>query len=322
MPLLVKDFTWTQTEDTVHIRIPIKAVNREKVDMFTADSYIKAHYSPYLFEAFLLHDVDNDNSNCIISDDLITLNLCKRETLKWECLEKELTKPEKKKLRQEILDKSVETAQQQKEDRRIKKSQLNRFTVQQAMEIDTVQHELMDSRKAEETRNAMNALEEWRVNTDEVKKLNRHNGAMELYERKEKKSSGVKIVELDDDDLRTAKLEEKESGAKVTELPQEECQDVKQVKEVNKVTKPVQISRKPKKPEKVPIKSEYIDKKKEEIKKRVLPRLRESGQLEINHTPRTFPTPSRESSANEEQAWLKNITLARRATGREGFLCF
>ncbi|KOB77170.1 putative heat shock protein 70 HSP70 [Operophtera brumata] len=315
MPILVKDFTWTQTDDTVHIRIPIKAVTREKVDLFTADSYIKAHYSPFLFEAFLLHDVDNDNSKCIVSDDLITLDLCKRETLQWECLEKELTKPEKMKLRQEILDKSVEIAQQKKEDRRIKKTQLDRFTVQQAMEIDTKQHDLMDSRKTEETRNAMNALEEWRVNAGEVKKINHRNGAMELYQSKENKNSGAKIIELDDNDPRIAELElkEKGSGAKVAEVPPGDCKDVKQVTEV--LTKSVQVSRRPKKPAKVPIKSEYIDKKKDELSKRVLPRLRQGGQLEINHTPRTFPTPSRESSANEEQAWLKNITLARRATG-------
>lgn len=64
------------------------------------------------------------------------------------------------------------------------------------------------------------------------------------------------------------------------------------------------------------VKSQYVDKKKLEAAKRVLPKLRESSVLEIKHTPRTFPTPSRESKAGEEEAWLKNITVARRATGK------
>lgn len=317
MPILVKDFTWTQTDDTVHIRVPIKAVKREKVDLFTADSYIKAHFSPFLFEAFLLHDVDNDRSKCIVADDLITLDLCKKEHIEWKCLEKELTKPEKMKLRQEILDKAVETAQQQKEDKRIKKTQLNRFTVQQAMDIDTMQYNLMDSRKAEEAGNAMNALEDWRVNVGEAKKPNSHNGAMERYQGKENKTSGVQLVELDDGDPRIAELElkDKESGVKITELTPDECKDIKVDTEV--LTKPKKVLKKPKKPAEVPIKSEYVDKKKEELSKRVLPRLREAGTLEISHTPRTFPTPSRESYAHEEEAWLKNITLARRATGKK-----
>lgn len=317
MPILVQDYTWKQTDDTIHIRIPIKAVKREKVDLFTADSYIKAHFSPFIFEVFLLQDVDNEKSKCIVSDDLITLDLCKIEAIHWECLEKELTKPEKMKLRQDILDKSVETAQQQKEDKRIKNTQLNRFTVQQAMEIDTIQHNLMDSRKTEEATNAMNALEEWRVMSDDAKKEdNCYNREVKLYHGNEHKTSGVKIVELQDDDLRIAELEVNDSGscAKITELNSSECY---KIDPTEIPTKPAKKTKKAKQPGKVPIKSEYVDKKKEELAKRVLPRLREAGQLEITHTPRTFPTPSRESYADEEQAWLKNITLARRATGKE-----
>ncbi|KAI8425976.1 hypothetical protein MSG28_004964 [Choristoneura fumiferana] len=71
----------------------------------------------------------------------------------------------------------------------------------------------------------------------------------------------------------------------------------------------------PRKPVKIPVRSEYVAKKKEEAATRVLPRLRTAGSVEVSHTPRTFPTPSRESAAAEEEAWLRNVTLARRATG-------
>ncbi|XP_013188598.2 dynein axonemal assembly factor 4 [Amyelois transitella] len=283
MPILVKDFTWTQTMDTLHIRIPISPVFKEKVDIFTFDSYVKIHFSPFLFEVFLLHDIDNDKSKCLVKDDIIILDLVKIDSCNWENLEKELTKPEKMKLKQEILEKSQAKAKQEAEDKHIKKTQLDRFTVQRAMDIDTMQHNLMESRRDNERKSAMDALENWRVTS--VNKTNN------FKEETNKTSSGVKIVELPPSD------DEEDKKKAVTT-----------VKKVNKQSLQ-------KKPVKTPVRSEYIEKKKEETAKRVLPKLREAGELIITHTPRTFPTPSRESTALEEETWLKNVTMARRATG-------
>lgn len=41
MPLMVKDYRWKQTEETVTVRIPLKGVPSSKVDIFTSDNYIK-----------------------------------------------------------------------------------------------------------------------------------------------------------------------------------------------------------------------------------------------------------------------------------------
>lgn len=306
MPILVKDFTWTQTAKTVHIRIPQRDVSRDKVDLFTTDCYIKVHFKPFLFEVFLLHDVDNERSTCIIKDDLITLDLCKRDDIEWECLEKDLTKPEKMNLRKEIHDKCQEEAKQTFEDKKVKQSNLDRFTVHQAMEIDSTQHELMDSRKNAETKKAMDALEEWRMNPNKGKiNLNRD------IEFKEKRS-GVTITELPDDDPK-----DEDKGAKIIELTSGDESKKKEPLLMQPPTNPIKKqSKKPvRKPVKTPVRSEFVDKMKEEVAKRVLPKLRETAVLEITHTPRTLPTPSRESKVDEENAWLKNITLARRATG-------
>ncbi|XP_047992970.1 dynein axonemal assembly factor 4-like [Leguminivora glycinivorella] len=286
MPIIVKEFTWKQTAAALNITIPLSQGKKEKVDLFATDTYIKAHYSPFLFEVFLLHDVNIDKSKCLVKEDLIVLDLVKREEREWEQLEKELTKADKMKLRQEILEKCQEKAKEEFEQKRIKKSEMDRFTVQKAMEIDSRHHELMDKRRDEQRKKAMDALEEWRVNTDGNK--------------------GVKIVELPDD---------KENGVVI-----EEITDEKPVPKIERdevaIKKPLQpATPRPKKPVKTPVKSEFVDKKRAEAAKRVLPALRNQGSLEIRHTPRVFPTPSRESARAEEDAWLKNITLARRATG-------
>lgn len=300
MPIIVKDFTWSQSSNTVHIRVRLNPVRHEKVDLFPTDKYIKANFSPFLFEVFLLHDVNIKKSKCLVNDDELILDLAKVEDIVWECLEKELTKDEKMKIRQEVLEKCLEQAKQESEDRRIRKSQLDRFAVQQAMEIDSKQHNLMDSRRDSERKKAMDELEDWRVGKVDDKLMIKDKESKPTPQQERK---GVQIVELPpSEDEKSAEDDKKQ------EITKKEVLQEKPVKTLPKS---------PRKPAKTPIKSEYVEKKKQETAKRVLPKLRQTMCLEVKHTPRTFPTPSRESKAEEEQAWLKNITLARRATGKQ-----
>ncbi|CAB3221521.1 unnamed protein product [Arctia plantaginis] len=234
------------------------------------------------------------------------------EQIEWECLEKELTKEEKMAIRQEVIQKCQEEAKQQSEDRQIKKSQLDRFTVQQAMEIDTKQHNIMDSRRDKVRKEAMEALEEWRVSNthDGNKKQVTDKPKSEGFKAKyitgpQREQNGVAITELPPSDDEWEKDEAKKDSIKTNEAKDNTG------KKVNAPVKKPPV----RKPVKTPVKSEYVERKKEQVAKRVLPRLRQTTNLEITHTPRSFPTPSRESQAEEEQAWLKNITLARRATG-------
>ncbi|XP_034831389.1 dynein axonemal assembly factor 4-like [Maniola hyperantus] len=328
MSILVKDYSWIQSSTNIHIRVPLDPVYKEKVDLFTTDRYIKANFSPFLFEIFLLHDVDIKRSKCIVKDDVILLDLIKKDDAEWESLEKPLTKEEKKTIRQEVLEECQQKAKQDAEDKAIKKSNLDRFTVQRAMDIDNKQHDLMDSRRNEQRKKAMDDLEKWRAST--VK----NNQSL-----KATKNSSVKIVELpsseDEEVEKNARgigaesfIDSENSGVKIVELLSSE-DDVSKDRKINESTKKLaseamvkstKIQAELKKqvlrqPEKKVVKSEYVEKKKEETAKRVLPKLRQMAELQITHTPRTFPTPSRESTAQEEEAWLKNITMARRATG-------
>ncbi|CAG4946586.1 unnamed protein product [Parnassius apollo] len=300
MPIIIKDYTWTQTAQSLSIKIPLNSGNKNNIDLFTTDSYIKINYAPFLFEMFLLHDVDNDKSKCTILDDLIVLDMIKRQEHDWECLEKCLSKEEKKELRQKIYKKSQEEAKERAEQRSIKKSQLDRFTVQRAMDIDSKQHSLMDSRRDAERNKAMNELEQWREtlpnerNNDSYNNshsIEKHYGNTNINKIKFNEYNASKIIEL------TSSDEENDEG-----LSKKNSQQIKNLPIASKIVKQ-------------PIKSEYVEKKKLEAATRVLPKPRETRQLEIKHTPRSFPTPSRESTVKEEEAWLKNVTQARRATG-------
>lgn len=41
MPLLVTDYSWTQTDTTVFIHVPLKAAGAGKVDIVSTDEYLK-----------------------------------------------------------------------------------------------------------------------------------------------------------------------------------------------------------------------------------------------------------------------------------------
>ena len=41
MPILVKDYTWEETEKHVFITVPLKGVMTNKVDILTTEEYIK-----------------------------------------------------------------------------------------------------------------------------------------------------------------------------------------------------------------------------------------------------------------------------------------
>ena len=41
MPLVVKDFSWEETEKMVFITVPLKGVKAQKVDIFSSEEYLK-----------------------------------------------------------------------------------------------------------------------------------------------------------------------------------------------------------------------------------------------------------------------------------------
>ncbi|XP_035520669.1 dynein assembly factor 4, axonemal [Morone saxatilis] len=86
MPLLVTDYCWTQTESTVHISVPLKGAKVGKVDILSADEYLKVHFPPYLFEAFLFEPVDDVRSTAKVGNGVAVISLPKRTNKVWDHL--------------------------------------------------------------------------------------------------------------------------------------------------------------------------------------------------------------------------------------------
>jgi dyslexia susceptibility 1 candidate gene 1 protein len=149
MLLLVKDYTWRQTESVVVIRVPLKGVHYSKVDIFSSDNYIKvyflgllcdshkgvtiffysvllylfvtflillqAHFHPYLFEVFLFASVKEPQNKCTLADGEIVFELQKVECVSWNSLEANLSKVEQQEMRKKVLERAQETAKAEQE---------------------------------------------------------------------------------------------------------------------------------------------------------------------------------------------------------------
>lgn len=50
MPVIVKDYSWTQTESKVYISVPLKGMNSKHVDIFATDEYLKVSDTGSLIE--------------------------------------------------------------------------------------------------------------------------------------------------------------------------------------------------------------------------------------------------------------------------------
>ena len=86
MPILVKDYNWSETLETVNIDVPLKGVNSKKADIFCSDEFIKVNFPPFLFEALLFSEIDDEKSTAKIRDGLISFTLKKKESCLWKQL--------------------------------------------------------------------------------------------------------------------------------------------------------------------------------------------------------------------------------------------
>nr|XP_006812430.1 PREDICTED: LOW QUALITY PROTEIN: dyslexia susceptibility 1 candidate gene 1 protein homolog [Saccoglossus kowalevskii] len=138
MPLAVKDYTWDETETTVHIVVPLKGVKANKVDIFSTDEYIKVSFPPYIFEVALFEPVDDGKGSAQVGNGAIKFDLVKQEPRIWTRLTSVQSgdKDVMKSKRQAAVEAAHARAEQEKNDKAVKKREAERYSVKQQMELE------------------------------------------------------------------------------------------------------------------------------------------------------------------------------------------
>lgn len=165
MPIAVKDYTWRETEKEVVIVLPLKGVSPSKADILTTERYIKVHYPPYLFEAYLEGEVVEERCSVKLGNGTVQFNLVKKEGGVWGrlvALETEEDRHVLAEKRAEAVETVGKTASQLKKVRAEKKREEEKFAVREQMRLEQEERERIEGEKQNEREKADRELQRWK----------------------------------------------------------------------------------------------------------------------------------------------------------------
>ncbi|XP_029010287.1 dynein assembly factor 4, axonemal [Betta splendens] len=162
MPLLVTDYSWTQTESMVYINVPLKGAKAANVDILSTDKYLKVHFPPYLFEAFLFEPVDDQRSTAKVGNGAVVFSLPKRTNNVWEHLMVTTNDKEKKKeIRHEALLQHQDRLSSESRSKADKKQSEKKFTLETMMKLEEEEKEGIQKMKDAEREKTTAELAAW-----------------------------------------------------------------------------------------------------------------------------------------------------------------
>ncbi|MCI4378923.1 hypothetical protein PGIGA_G00221880 [Pangasianodon gigas] len=135
MPLVIRDHTWTQTESSVFIRVPLKAVKPGKVDVLCTEEYLKVSFPPFLFEVFFFEPIDEEKSVAKIGNGVALFTLPKMKQGVWEQLSVNIEKDKQREIREGAIIKSQKKAMEKEEAKALRIHQERKYTLETMMKV-------------------------------------------------------------------------------------------------------------------------------------------------------------------------------------------
>ncbi|XP_041651989.1 dynein assembly factor 4, axonemal [Cheilinus undulatus] len=194
MPLLVTDYSWTQTETMVYISVPLKGATLSKVDIFSTDEYIKVHYPPYLFEAFLFEPVDEGRSTAKVGNGAAVISLPKKTHKVWEDLMIVTDNKEtKKEIRERALLKYQQKLSSESKSKAEQKNAEKKYTLQTMMTLEKEERESIEKMKEMEREKTTAELAAWQLR--QKQKLEEEEEArLKLQNQRENQNKGPAVT--------------------------------------------------------------------------------------------------------------------------------
>ncbi|KAG9273450.1 dynein assembly factor 4, axonemal [Astyanax mexicanus] len=164
MPLLVTDYSWTQTESTVYISVPLKGVKPARVDVLCTDEYLKVSFPPFLCELFLSQPVEEEKSVAKLRNGAAVFTLPKQTAGLWEKLSRDVDKSKQREIREEAILKTQNKAVETTKARATKIQQDKKYTLETMMKLEEEERARIQKIKDEECAKASMELEAWKKN--------------------------------------------------------------------------------------------------------------------------------------------------------------
>ncbi|XP_064169266.1 dynein assembly factor 4, axonemal isoform X1 [Anguilla rostrata] len=164
MPVIVQDYSWTQSETMINISVPLKGMKPGKVDIFATDEYLKVSFPPFLFEVFLFKPIDDDKSVAKIGNGVVIFSLHKKNEGVWEQLS--LKNDDKDKLK-EIRERAVLKAQEKSEAdlkaKATRKQEEKKYALESMMKLEDEERARIKRIKEEEREKVTVEMEAWKI---------------------------------------------------------------------------------------------------------------------------------------------------------------
>ena len=187
MPILVKDYTWRETDYEVSITVPLKGVKSSKADIFSTNRYIKVNYPPYLFEVYLHAPVLEEKCTAKVGNGVVEFILAKEELGVWGRLESEDS--ENKEImsakRAEAIEHAQKAAAKLAEEKAKKKKEEETFAIKQEMKLEEEERERIELIKKNERERTERELEEWKTQKENSKIEKKNSKAVTFSTAKE-----------------------------------------------------------------------------------------------------------------------------------------
>ena len=164
MPILVKDYTWRETDHEVSITIPLKGVKSSKADIFSTNRYIKVNFPPYLFEVHLHAPILEEKCTVKVGNGVVNFILMKEEQGIWQRLESEDSESKELMIekRAEAAEHAQKAAAKLAEEKAKKKKEEETFAIKQEMKLEEEERERIEQVKTSEKERTERELEEWK----------------------------------------------------------------------------------------------------------------------------------------------------------------
>lgn len=137
--------------------------------MVPTNLLFQVSFPPFLFEVFLLNEINDEASKCTIIDKEIIFELQKKQKETWNELERKLDKQDKISERKKISECMLLRAEEERTSRKERLRELQNVAVQQQIDLESRNRSAVEEVKKVEKNRAMNELEAWKTKQLNIK---------------------------------------------------------------------------------------------------------------------------------------------------------
>lgn len=155
MPIILKDYTWSQTDEHIRVRVPLRSATRKSLDIIVQPTFIKISAPPYLFEVYLAHAIvgveqpaDSPETTRIYENEIrLRLRKAAPRLAEWSQLERTVAHAETVTAKQEIIRGAHQLAAEADKERAQRKHDIKQAEIQKEIaresairaEVDRIQ---------------------------------------------------------------------------------------------------------------------------------------------------------------------------------------